>query len=86
MSKSEQATYSHGHHASVISTHARRTAANSAAFLLPHIQANHKILDLGCGPGTITADLAALVPQGNVMGIDAVESILPQATPDNRAA
>lgn len=79
MSKSEQATYSHGHHASVISTHARRTAANSAAFLLPHIQSHHKILDLGCGPGTITADLAALVPQGSVIGIDAVESILTQA-------
>ena len=79
MSKSEQATYSHGHHQSVISVHARRTAANSAAFLLPHIQPQHKILDLGCGPGTITADLAALVPQGSVIGVDAVETILDQA-------
>lgn len=79
MSKSEQAIYSHGHHASVISTHARRTAANSAQFLLPHLQPHFKILDLGCGPGTITADLAALVPQGSVTGIDAVETILEQA-------
>ncbi|MCJ1457037.1 hypothetical protein MMC28_007403 [Mycoblastus sanguinarius] len=28
------------------------------------------ILDIGCGPGTITADLAALVPAGQVVGID----------------
>ncbi|KAK5069344.1 hypothetical protein LTR64_008360 [Lithohypha guttulata] len=79
MSKSEKATYSHGHHASVISTHARRTAANSAGFLLPHIQPHYKILDLGCGPGTITADLAALVPQGSVLGVDSVDGILSQA-------
>lgn len=79
MSKTEKATYSHGHHASVISTHARRTAANSAAFLIPHIQPTSRILDLGCGPGTITADLAALASQGSVIGIDAAESILEQA-------
>lgn len=77
--KSEQAVYSHGHHPSVISTHARRTAADSAAYLLPHIQPHHKILDLGCGPGTITADLAAQVPQGGVIGIDAVETVISQA-------
>lgn len=79
MSKSEQAVYSHGHHASVVSVHARRTAQNSAQFLLPHIQPHFRILDLGCGPGTITADLAALVPQGSVVGVDAVESILDRA-------
>lgn len=75
----EKATYSHGHHASVISTHARRTAANSAGFLLPHIKPTHRILDLGCGPGTITADLAALVPLGSVVGVDSIEKILEQA-------
>lgn len=75
----ERAIYSHGHHQSVVQDHARRTAQDSAAFLLPHIQANHTILDVGCGPGTITADLAALVPQGHIIGSDAVESVLDQA-------
>lgn len=75
----EQAVYSHGHHQSVVQDHARRTAQDSAAFLLPHIQPNHTILDVGCGPGTITADLAVLVPQGKVVGGDAVESVLAQA-------
>ncbi|KAJ9625338.1 hypothetical protein H2204_010430 [Knufia peltigerae] len=79
-SKKEQAAYTHGHHSSVVNDHARRTANDSAAFLIPHIKPNHKILDLGCGPGTITADLAALVPQGSVTGGDAVSSVLEQAS------
>ncbi|KIW15005.1 hypothetical protein PV08_07792 [Exophiala spinifera] len=79
-SKKEQASYTHGHHSSVVNDHARRTANDSAAFLIPHIRPTHKILDLGCGPGTITADLAALVPQGSVVGGDAVSSVLEQAS------
>jgi ubiquinone/menaquinone biosynthesis C-methylase UbiE len=79
MSK-EKATYSHGHHSSVVQSHARRTAQNSAAFLLPHIKSNDRILDLGCGPGSITVDLAALVPDGNVIGGDAVSDVLKQAS------
>lgn len=78
MSK-EQATYSHGHHASVVQSHARRTAQNSAAFLLPHIKPHYTILDVGCGPGSITVDLAALVPDGKVIGVDAVSTVLQQA-------
>ncbi|KIX07253.1 uncharacterized protein Z518_01906 [Rhinocladiella mackenziei CBS 650.93] len=76
----EQALYSHGHHQSVVEDHARRTAQNSAAFLLPHIKPKDTILDIGCGPGTITADLAAFVPQGKVIGGDAVEVVLKQAS------
>lgn len=75
----EQATYTFGHHASVVNSHARRTAQDSAAFLLPHIQPHHTILDVGCGPGTITADLAALVPQGRVTGVDFAAAVLETA-------
>jgi ubiquinone/menaquinone biosynthesis C-methylase UbiE len=78
--KKEQAVYSHGHHRSVVEDHARRTAQDSAAFLLPHIRSGDTILDVGCGPGTITADLAALVPDGKIVGVDAVESVLEQAS------
>jgi ubiquinone/menaquinone biosynthesis C-methylase UbiE len=35
-----------------------------------------KILDIGCGPGSITLDLAALVPQGTVVGIDCSETAI----------
>lgn len=76
---SEKATYAHGHHASVVSSHARRTAQDSAAFLLPHLKPHFTILDVGCGPGTITADLAELVPQGKVTGVDRAEVVLEDA-------
>ena len=51
-------TYTHGHHASVLRSHRWRTAENSAGYLLPRLQAGQRLLDLGCGPGTITIDLA----------------------------
>ncbi|KAI9714842.1 MAG: hypothetical protein M1820_000131 [Bogoriella megaspora] len=78
MSK-EQATYSHGHHSSVVKSHSRRTAQNSAAFLLPYIQPTSNILDIGCGPGTITCDLASLAPQGTITGLDTSPSIITSA-------
>ncbi|KAF7984209.1 hypothetical protein HWV62_15998 [Athelia sp. TMB] len=74
-----RASYTHGHHESVLRSHSWRTAANSAAYLLPHIQPDMKILDVGCGPGTITADLAVLVPRGHVTGIEYVPGILEAA-------
>lgn len=77
--KREQATYSHGHHTSVTTDHARRGAADSAGFIIPHIKPNFTILDVGCGPGSITADLATFVPQGKVTGVDFVSSVVDQA-------
>ena len=71
--------YTHGHHESVLRSHKWRTAANSAAYLLPHLDAGAKVLDVGCGPGTITADLADRVPQGHVTGIDSAQEIIEQA-------
>jgi ubiquinone/menaquinone biosynthesis C-methylase UbiE len=50
----------------VLRSHRWRTAANSAAYLLPHLASGMTLLDAGCGPGTITADLAALVAPGQV--------------------
>ena len=62
--------YLHGHHPSVLASHAWRTAANSAAYLLEYLEAGMDVLDVGCGVGTITVDLATYVPQGRVLGID----------------
>ncbi|KAK3816510.1 MAG: ubiE/COQ5 methyltransferase [Benniella sp.] len=47
-----------------------RSVSNSAAYLRPHIQPEMSILDVGCGPGSISVDMARLVPQGRVVGID----------------
>ena len=68
--------YTHGHHHAVVSSHARRTAANSAAFLLPHLLPGMRLLDVGCGPGSITVDLAALVAPGEVVGVDREPAVL----------
>jgi len=77
--KSESATYTHGHHASVLRSHTWRTALNSAPYLLPHLTPSMHILDIGSGPGTITVDLAAYVPEGHITGLERAADILTQA-------
>jgi len=65
-----RAVYTHGHHDSVLRSHRWRTAENSAAYCLPHLQPGMTILDVGCGPGTITADLAAIIAPGRVVAVE----------------
>jgi len=72
--------YTHGHHESVLRSHNWRTAENSAGYLLPHLHAGLDLLDVGCGPGTITLDLAERVAPGRVRGVDASEAVIEQAT------
>jgi len=62
--------YTHGHHESVLRSHRWRTAENSAAYLLPRLVPCLSVLDIGCGPGTITADLAARVAPGRVTALE----------------
>ncbi|CAI7656745.1 unnamed protein product [Penicillium manginii] len=64
--------YTTDHSASVIQTHGWRTLSNSAAYVLPYIQPDLQILDVGCGPGSITIDFAKHVPRGHVTGIEYV--------------
>ncbi|NUR91004.1 MAG: methyltransferase domain-containing protein [Nonomuraea sp.] len=68
------AVYTHGHHESVLRSHRWRTAENSAAYLLPHLLPHMKVLDVGSGPGTITADLAARV--GHLTATEVTEDAL----------
>jgi SAM-dependent methyltransferase len=71
--------YTHGHHASVVAQHARRTAERDAAYLLPRLRAGMRLLDVGCGPGTITTGLARAVAPGEVIGLDVVPEVLAEA-------
>ena len=69
---SQQAVYTHGFHASVLRSHSWHDVQNSAAYLIPYLKPNMTIFDVGCGPGTITTDLAVnYVPDGHVTGLDA---------------
>jgi ubiquinone/menaquinone biosynthesis C-methylase UbiE len=59
---------------------ARRTACRDAAFLLPHLFAGMDVLDVGCGPGSITLGLAEIVAPGQVLGIDSQAHLVAQAS------
>lgn len=75
-------TYTHGHHESVLRSHRWRTAENSAGYLLAHLDAGLDLLDVGCGPGNITRDLAARVRPGRVVGVDASADVIATARAD----
>jgi len=72
-------TYTHGHHESVLRSHQWRTAENSAGYLLASVTPGTTIVDVGSGPGTITADLAERAAPGVVIGIDAAHTIVDAA-------
>ncbi len=72
-------TYTHGHDDSVLRSHRWRTAENSAAYLLPFLEPGMDLLDVGCGPGTITVDLAQRVAPGKAVGIDAATTVIEEA-------
>jgi ubiquinone/menaquinone biosynthesis C-methylase UbiE len=72
-------TYTHGHDDGVLRSHRWRTAANSAAYLLPRLVPGSDLLDVGCGPGTLTVDLARAVAPGRVVGIDAAADVVAMA-------
>jgi ubiquinone/menaquinone biosynthesis C-methylase UbiE len=66
--------YTHGHDEPVLRSHRWRTAANSCGYLIPSLRPEMTLLDVGCGPGTITNDLAALVR--HVTAVEVSDSVL----------
>jgi ubiquinone/menaquinone biosynthesis C-methylase UbiE len=49
---------------------ANRSVDSHAAFFKPYLQPGMKLLDCGCGPGTITLGFAKLIAPGTVTGTD----------------
>lgn len=66
--------YTHGHAEPVLRSHRWRTAENSAGYLMPYLRPDQTLLDVGCGPGTITAELADRV--GDVIAVETSEPAL----------
>ena len=65
--------YTHGYSDAVLGSHRHRTAENSAAHLLPRLRAGMRLLDVGSGAGTITADLARLVGPEHLTALEVSE-------------
>lgn len=63
----------------------QRNAGNSSGYILPKLHSmkeqnpNLALLDIGCGPGTISSTLAKIIPDGHVTGIDKSPDIIPRA-------
>ena len=70
----------------MLRSHRWRTVENSAAYLVPRLRAGVDLLDVGCGPGTITVDLAQRVAPGRVVGIDAAGDAIDAARAAAEAA
>ncbi len=52
----------------------RYTAETNAGYLLPYLRPGLRVLDFGCGPGTISVGLARAVAPGEMHGLDMEES------------
>jgi ubiquinone/menaquinone biosynthesis C-methylase UbiE len=57
-----------------------RTLEVSVPELTPYLKHRNEVLDIGCGPGTITLDAAEIVKPGNIIGIDPMKDRIKMAT------
>jgi SAM-dependent methyltransferase len=71
--------YSLGYEAATLRLFQQRTLTGCASFLLPYLQPGMMILDCGCGPGSLSLELAERVAPGPVVGIDREPSQLATA-------
>jgi ubiquinone/menaquinone biosynthesis C-methylase UbiE len=76
MARPDDEVYTHSHQPVVLASHASRTAEEAAAFLLNHLTPGMQVLDIGCGPGSITIGLARYVAPGVTVGIDQSDEAL----------
>ena len=77
--------YAMGYSEEFLSLLARRNAETVAFHLLPHLRPGMKMLDFGCGPGTISVGLAKAVAPGELHGVDIEASQITMAQAAARA-
>jgi SAM-dependent methyltransferase len=58
---------------------AQRSPHRHAAFFTRHLRRGMRVLDVGCGPGSITAGLADVVAPAPVIGIDIQPALIARA-------
>lgn len=71
--------YTHGYTEHTLATHLRRRANDDAGFLVPYIKPTDYVLDVGCGPGTITTGFLEYASDGAVVGVDISADVLAKA-------
>jgi SAM-dependent methyltransferase len=67
-------TYTLGYSDAALDFVSRRTLGSHGAFFIPYLHPGMRVLDCGCGPGSITLDIAARIGDGSVVGMDMDES------------
>jgi ubiquinone/menaquinone biosynthesis C-methylase UbiE len=57
----------------------RRTITRDAGLVVPHLHPGTRLVDFGCGPGSLTCGFAELVAPADVLGFDASEDAIRRA-------
>jgi ubiquinone/menaquinone biosynthesis C-methylase UbiE len=76
--------YTPGHSQNATDFMSVRSVQSHGQFFMPHLASGVSVLDCGCGPGSITVGIAALVAPGKVIGVDFGSSQIERA--QSRAA
>ncbi|KAK2751174.1 hypothetical protein FQN57_000251 [Myotisia sp. PD_48] len=76
-----QTNYHIGENEDILRLFKLRNATTCCGYLLPvlrELPPDFKLLDVGCGPGSITFDLARMFPRAKIIGIDQSASVIEQ--------
>ena len=63
-------SYTPGHSHNATDFMSLRSLQSHGQFFMPHLTSGVSVLDCGCGPGSITLGIAAIVEPGKVVGVD----------------
>ena len=76
----EPGSHIYGYSSPAVQAHyVEREAAAAAGFFLPHLGRGMRLLDGGCGPGTITFGLAEAVAPAEPVGVALEPSVIDRA-------
>ncbi len=82
----EKTTYTPGHTQNATHFMAQRNLESHGEFFKPYLKPDLQILDVGCGPGSITLGLAEIASEGQVTGIDFAASQIELAKAQTESA